>query len=172
MTLTLRDVLVRAWQRGYAPDEIRGCIGADLGRGVFEIDITHPAYPATKRGPPHTKMLRDYLAAAVPLFPGVDMLGKPPPAPDLSRADTPSFLAKARNFAVASAKHVAAGAPMASDAEIIRRHDICMACEFFKDNACQKCGCPVVRAKKYVSKLSWADSECPVGKWGKETPAS
>ena len=73
MTLSLRDVLVRAWQRGYAPDEIRGCIGADLGRGVFEIDTTHPAYPATKRGPPRTKMLRDYLAAAVPLFPGVDL---------------------------------------------------------------------------------------------------
>ncbi|NBW12296.1 MAG: hypothetical protein EBR82_30120 [Caulobacteraceae bacterium] len=77
-----------------------------------------------------------------------------------------------KNFAVASAKHVAAGMPMASDEEIIRRHDICQACEFFKDNACQKCGCPIVRAKQYVSKLSWADSECPVGKWGKETPKS
>jgi len=89
------------------------------------------------------------------------------PAPD-----APSFLAQVRNFAAASAKHVAAGMPMASDEEIIRRHDLCTACEFFKDNACQKCGCPVVRAKQYVSKLSWADSECPVGKWGKETPQS
>jgi hypothetical protein len=94
------------------------------------------------------------------------------PPPDLTRTDAPSFLTKVKNFAVASAKHVAAGMPMASDEEIIRRHDICTGCEFFKDNACQKCGCPVVRAKQYVSKLSWADSECPVGKWGKETPNS
>jgi len=99
-------------------------------------------------------------------------LPKPPePAPDLSRTDAPSFLTKVKNFAVASAKHVAAGMPMASDAEILRRHDICLACEFMKDGACQKCGCPIVRAKQYVSKLSWADSECPVGKWGKELPA-
>jgi len=86
----------------------------------------------------------------------------------LVRTDAPSFLTKIKNFAFASAKHVAAGMPMASDSEIIRRHDICTDCEFFKDNACQKCGCPVVREKQYVSKLSWADSECPVGKWGKE----
>lgn len=94
------------------------------------------------------------------------------PSHDLTRTDAPSFLQKVRNFAVASAKHVAAGAPMASDEEIIRRHDICLGCEFLKDGACQQCGCPVVRAKQYVSKLSWADSECPVGKWGKETPKS
>ena len=86
------------------------------------------------------------------------------------RRDGPSFLAKVKNFAVASAKHVAAGMPMASDEEIIRRHDICLGCEFFQDNSCLKCGCPVSRNKKYISKLSWADSECPVGKWGTETP--
>lgn len=73
MKLALRDVLVRAWQRGYSPDEIRGCIGADLGRGAFEIDTTHASYPATKRGPPQTKMLREYLAAAMPLYPDVDL---------------------------------------------------------------------------------------------------
>jgi hypothetical protein len=91
--------------------------------------------------------------------------------PDLSRADAPSFLAKVKNFAVSAAKHVAAGMPMASDEEIIRRHDICMGCEFMKDNACTKCGCPVKRAKEYVSKLSWADQACPIGKWGKALPA-
>jgi hypothetical protein len=100
------------------------------------VDETHPAYPRAKL------------------------------ATDLTRTDAPSFLHKVRNFASASAKHLAAGAPMASDEEIIRRHDICTACEFLHDGACTKCGCPVVRAKKYVSKLSWADSECPVGKWG------
>ena len=54
--------------------------------------------------------------------------------------------------------------------EIIRRHDICLACEHLKDNACSLCGCPVSRVAGYVSKLSWADQECPAGKWGKATP--
>jgi hypothetical protein len=81
----------------------------------------------------------------------------------------PGFLEKVKNFATAAAGHVAAGMPMASDAEIIRRHDICLGCEFLQDNACTQCGCPVARVRGYVSKLSWADSECPVGKWGKAT---
>lgn len=62
---------------------------------------------------------------------------------------------------------VAAGMPMCSDEEIIRRHDICRTCEFLVDDACTQCGCPVSRVAGYVSKLSWADQECPVGKWGK-----
>jgi len=148
ITCHRRHLLARCRQRGYTLNEVRACIVSQDGDQIT-VDETHPAYPAKPK-------------------PGFT----PPGAPDLSRADAPSFLTKVKNFAVASAKHVAAGAPMASDDEIIRRHDICMACEFFKDNACQKCGCPVVRAKKYVSKLSWADSECPVGKWGKEVPAS
>jgi len=86
---------------------------------------------------------------------------------DLARTDAPSFLTKVRNFASAAVSHVAAGMPMASDAEIIRRHDICLTCEHLKDNACNLCGCPVARVAGYVSKLSWADQECPAGKWGK-----
>ncbi len=90
----------------------------------------------------------------------------PPPPPDLSRHDAPSFLTKVKNFASAAAQHVAAGMPMASDDEIIRRHDICLTCEHLQNNACQLCGCPVSRVAGYVSKLSWADQECPAGKWG------
>lgn len=78
------------------------------------------------------------------------------------------FLAtKAANFAAAAASHIAAGMPMASDEEIIRRHDICLGCEHLQNNACNLCGCPVSRVAAYVSKLSWADQECPIGKWGK-----
>ena len=76
-----------------------------------------------------------------------------------------------KNFAAAAAKHIASGMPMCDDAEIARRHDVCLACEHLKDNACQLCGCPVQRAAGYVSKLSWADSECPAGKWGKAPSA-
>lgn len=78
-----------------------------------------------------------------------------------------SFVQKLKNFAKATAEHVANGLPMCSEDEIIRRHNICLGCEFFKDDTCSKCGCPLVRTKQFASKLSWADQECPVGKWGK-----
>lgn len=83
----------------------------------------------------------------------------------------PGFLEKVRNFASAAAGHVAAGMPMCDDAEIIRRHDICLACEHLVNDACTQCGCPVARVRGYVSKLSWADQECPVGKWGRAPSA-
>jgi len=150
ITCHIKHLIARCRERGYTPDEVRPCIVSEDGDQIT-VDETHPAYPRTPK-PGFAKPK--------------NQPAKPPP--DLTRTDAPSFLAKVKNFAVASAKHVAAGMPMASDEEILRRHDICMACEFLKDNACTKCGCPVVRAKKYVSKLSWADSECPVGKWGKE----
>lgn len=92
--------------------------------------------------------------------------GQPSGVGPLARRDAPSFLAKVKNFAVSSAKHVASGMPMATDAEILRRHDICRGCEFLQENACLKCGCPVVRQKKFISKLSWANESCPIGKWG------
>lgn len=142
ITCNRKYLAARCHERGYTLDEVRACIVSKEGDQIT-VDETHPAYPAKPK-------------------PGFT----PPAALDLSRADAPSFLTKVKNFAVASAKHVAGGAPMASDAEIIRRHDICMACEFFKDNACQKCGCPLSRARKFLSKLSWAGESCPVGKWG------
>ena len=95
----------------------------------------------------------------------------PPGVVSLTRTDTPSFLTKIRNFASAAVSHVAAGMPMCDDAEIIRRHDICLTCEHLQNDACQLCGCPVARVAGYVSKLSWADQECPAGKWGKAPSA-
>ena len=96
--------------------------------------------------------------------------GEAPGHPDgLARAGDVPFLQKVRNFAKSTVRHVAAGMPMATDEEILRRHDICQACEFFKNNSCSKCGCPVYRDKKFVSKLAWAGESCPVGKWGPKT---
>lgn len=83
--------------------------------------------------------------------------------------EKPSLVTKAVNFVSASVAHVAAGAPRASDEEVARRFAICQACELYDGKACSKCGCPVVREQRYVSKLSWADQSCPVGKWGKTT---
>ena len=137
----------RCRERGYMLDEVRPCIVSQDGDNIT-IDETHPAYPRTPKPgftPPVTLTQQD-----------------------LARTDAPSFLTKVKNFAAAATEHLAAGMPMASDEEILRRHDICRGCEFLKHNSCMKCGCPVNRDKKFMSKLSWADQECPVGKWGKE----
>jgi len=113
-----------------------------------------------------------YTAPAPKVIRNCVSLPEPTPAEQMPARESPGFLTKLKNFATAAAGHVAAGMPMASDEEIIRRHDICLGCEFLQDNACTQCGCPVARVRGYVSKLSWADSECPVGKWGKATPDS
>jgi hypothetical protein len=76
-----------------------------------------------------------------------------------------SLLTKAKNFAASAAKHVAAGAPQATDEQVAERFAICQGCEHFDGKACRQCGCPVVREKKFLSKLSWANEKCPVGKW-------
>lgn len=141
----------RCRQRGYTLDEVRLCIVSEDGEQIT-VDVDHPAYPREPK-------------------PGFVPPQKPAPQPPaLAReADPVSWLTKARNFATATAKHIAAGMPTASDEEILRRWTICQGCEFLKNDACSKCGCPVARDRKFVSKLAWADQSCPVGKWG---PAS
>lgn len=91
---------------------------------------------------------------------------RPRPGQEQPVAKPLSVWQKAKNFAKASAQHVASGAPKCSDEQIAERFAICQTCEFLKDGACEKCGCPVVREKKFISKLSWADQGCPIGKWG------
>ena len=73
---------------------------------------------------------------------------------------------KAANFATSAAKHLAAGMPQATEEQVAERFAICETCEHFDGKACRQCGCPVVRQKKFLSKLSWAGESCPVGKWG------
>lgn len=78
----------------------------------------------------------------------------------------PSLIQKAANFATSAAAHVAAGMPRCTQEQIDARFAICQTCEFFDGRACRQCGCPVVREKQFVSKLSWANEKCPAGKWG------
>ena len=77
-----------------------------------------------------------------------------------------TFVQKALNFAASSAKHVAAGMPQATEEQVAERFAICQSCDHFDGSACRQCGCPVVRERKFLSKLSWAGESCPVGKWG------
>jgi hypothetical protein len=92
-------------------------------------------------------------------------------APAISPITVPSFLEKVGHFATSAVKHVAAGAPRCTDEQVAARHAICSGCEYFDGKACKKCGCPVVRERAYISKLSWAGESCPAGKWGPVSPA-
>jgi len=78
----------------------------------------------------------------------------------------PSLVQRAANFAASAAKHVAAGMPHCTQEQIDARFAICQGCEHYDGRACRLCGCPVVREKQFVSKLSWANEKCPAGKWG------
>lgn len=78
----------------------------------------------------------------------------------------PTLRQRAASFATAAAQHVAAGMPLADQAEIDRRFAVCQQCEHYDGTACSQCGCPVVRERNWRSKLSWAEQSCPVGKWG------
>lgn len=91
---------------------------------------------------------------------------KATPAPFLDPDNELSFVQKAVNFAASAVKHVAAGMPQASDEEVARRFAICQTCEHYDGKACRHCGCVVVRERKFLSKLSWANEKCPVDKWG------
>jgi hypothetical protein len=77
-----------------------------------------------------------------------------------------SLRQKVANFATSAARHLAAGMPQATEEQVAARFAICQTCEHFDGQACRQCGCPVVREKKFLSKLSWANESCPVGKWG------
>lgn len=77
----------------------------------------------------------------------------------------PSFIDKIKNLSHSIYKHINNGFVLASDEEIKRRFGICQSCEYFKNNLCTQCGCPVNRSKNYISKLSWKSEDCPVNKW-------
>lgn len=73
----------------------------------------------------------------------------------------PSRLQQGKNFAAASAAHVAAGMKSRTDQEAAKCMGICKACEFFDGvrQRCSKCGCFM------KVKTRWQSAHCPVGKW-------
>ncbi len=56
MNLAASEVLLRARQRGYSEESIRGCILAEKG-DRWIVDIDHPAYPRGKNHPEPTLLL-------------------------------------------------------------------------------------------------------------------
>lgn len=89
----------------------------------------------------------------------------------------PGLIRKAANFTKATAAHVAAGRPEASDEQVAERFAKCQACPLFKATSegqgrCthSTCGCNLkVVGLKGRNKLRWADQKCPIGKWGAVT---
>jgi len=78
------------------------------------------------------------------------------------------YAQKIKNFAGSLIDHIKTGAKLCTDEQIEKRFSICESCEFYKDKTCTQCGCPLIRNRKFISKLAWAEQECPVGKWKKE----
>lgn len=68
MRLHIRDVLERAAERGYTPDEIRPCLTRDLGDGFYEVDVAHPSYPRVRSGYSPPQGLGDMVAGWLSSF--------------------------------------------------------------------------------------------------------
>jgi hypothetical protein len=74
--------------------------------------------------------------------------------------DLPNLFKKAANYAVAMAKHIAAGSPVVSDEILAQREAECAICEYRALDACSACGCPL------ESKLPFATEPCGLVKLG------
>jgi hypothetical protein len=85
----------------------------------------------------------------------------------LKRQCGPSLSQKVGNFAAATVQHVASGLAVVTREERDRRAEICRGCPLFDGRICthSDCGCPVSAEQRFIDKLSWASSECPVRKW-------
>jgi hypothetical protein len=86
----------------------------------------------------------------------------------------PSSVKRLLNFSIATITHVYNRLPTCTQSQIDERAAICKACEFFRPNSIVRnvgvcthpdCGCCVDSQKWFISKLAWADQECPIKKW-------
>lgn len=80
-------------------------------------------------------------------------------------AKEPSLSTKIVNLAQSVIDHAANGFELCDDNEISKRFSVCNSCEFFQNNKCKVCGCPILSRKSVFGKLSWKSSKCPLNKW-------
>lgn len=69
----------------------------------------------------------------------------------------------------------AAGKPKRTPEEIARIFDdICRQCEHYEGDTaaghCRMCGCQLRRSGGLLNKIEMATEECPMGKWGGDSP--
>jgi hypothetical protein len=66
---------------------------------------------------------------------------------------------------------IRAGRPMRSRPKIRQLYDeVCKSCEHFGNDECDVCGCRIKRNTRFMNKLAWATTECPLNppKWEAE----
>jgi hypothetical protein len=106
-----------------------------------------------------------------------DELPTPAPKP----LHVPPLYQRLANFTVAAIGHVMAGMPTCTQQQIDERLAICQGCELFKPSKADAekgvcthsdCGCNLGREGKFISKLGWSDSSCPLEKWPAISSAS
>ena len=86
----------------------------------------------------------------------------------------PSFSKRVANFGKAGAKHLLTGRQHCTPEQRRERFKICKSnkCGLFIPHGpggmCSHddCGCFIRSNGKFLDKLSWADSKCPVDEWG------
>lgn len=78
---------------------------------------------------------------------------------------SPPVLQKAKTFARAILKHFTNKAKTRTKEEIQQLYAICKSCDWFSNDTCLKCGCPVTNGSRYRNKLKWDSEHCPIGKW-------
>ena len=77
----------------------------------------------------------------------------------------PSFLQMVKTFTTEIATYIANGSPNVTTEDYITRLDTCNKCDHFieKSMRCGKCGCLMEHKAKMKT------SDCPIGKWEKQT---
>lgn len=80
-------------------------------------------------------------------------------------------LTKIKTFIKSLLFHIGAGFPKSSQELINQRFNICNLCERFDSKAgeCMECGCNINKNRVFLNKLAWADQECPLKKWLKQS---
>lgn len=106
--------------------------------------------------------------------------GEPHKIAENIRPSPPNLVKRAVNFGKAAYNHIVTGRYHCSDDEKERRFNICSSNKcglFIKQNenepgVCshKSCGCFIRNRGKFLDKLSWAESKCPVGLWGAAEP--
>jgi hypothetical protein len=92
----------------------------------------------------------------------------------LEEKDIPSFTKRVANFTKSLIKHNLTGRKHCSKQQRNERYEICKSnkCGLFKSDdgingicAHDDCGCFIRNSGKFMDKLSWEDSKCPMKLW-------
>lgn len=90
-----------------------------------------------------------------------------------SNKNPPNIVQRAKNLGKAAAQHIITGMHHCTEEQKQERFEICSSnkCGLFRANgdggicAHDDCGCFIRSNGKFLDKLSWAESKCPVGLW-------